>query len=173
MAGPDWPPSRFWQYWALAGMLVLTAAFWWGVEGYARFESGVGDAIADGLLRFSLLILTPALLIVWAAAAWFRRRIGEGGYWQFLGLVALIWAGAVAVSSPALEFSMAARLVLAIGLLAVGAAGIGVGWHRWMRTEIAVRTGGQPPGFTGGLVFLVAIGGLLSAALIISIVGHR
>ncbi len=98
MAGPDWPPSRFWQYWALAGMLVLTAAFWWGVEGYARFESGVGDAIADGLLRFSLLILTPALLIVWAAAAWFRRRIGEGGYWQFLGLVALIWAGAVAVT---------------------------------------------------------------------------
>lgn len=38
------------------------------------------------LLRFSLLIPTPALLIVWAAAAWFRRRIGEGGYWQFLGL---------------------------------------------------------------------------------------
>ena len=63
-----------------------------------RFESGVGEAIADGLLRFSLLILTPALLIVWAAAAWFRRRIGEGGYWQFLGLVALIWAGAVTVT---------------------------------------------------------------------------
>lgn len=82
-------------------------------------------------------------------------------------------AGAVAVSSPALEFSMTARLVLAIGLLAVGAAGIGVGWHRWMRTEIAMRTAAQPPGFTGGLLFLVAIGGLLSAALIISIVGHR
>ena len=23
MGGPAWPPSRFWQYWALAGMLVL------------------------------------------------------------------------------------------------------------------------------------------------------
>ena len=80
-------------------MLVLTAAFWWGVEGYAYYEGGYAEGqIADGLLRFSLLILTPALLIVWAAAAWFRRRIGEGGYWQFLGLVALIWAGAVAVT---------------------------------------------------------------------------
>ena len=80
-------------------MVILTGAFWWGVEGYALFEGGYARSqIADGLLRFSLLILTPALLIVWAAAAWFRRRIGDGGYWQFLGLVALIWAGAVAVT---------------------------------------------------------------------------
>lgn len=94
--GADWPPSRFWQYWALAGMVVLTAAFWWGVEGYALFESGSPRGpIADALLRFSLLILTPALAIVWLAAAWLRRRVGEAGYWQFLGLVAMIWAGAV------------------------------------------------------------------------------
>ncbi|HZG33997.1 MAG TPA: hypothetical protein VEZ59_12020 [Sphingopyxis sp.] len=99
MGGPSWPPSRFWQYWALAGMVVLTAAFWWGVEGYARFESGaIRSAIADGLLRFSLLILTPALVAVWVAAAWFRRRVGDGGYWQLLGLVAMIWAGAVLVT---------------------------------------------------------------------------
>ena len=25
--GPLWPPSRFWQYWAIAGMLVLTGAW--------------------------------------------------------------------------------------------------------------------------------------------------
>ena len=58
MGGPD--ANRFWQYWALAGMLVLTAAFWWGVEGYAYYEGGYAEGqIADGLLRFSLLILTP------------------------------------------------------------------------------------------------------------------
>lgn len=96
---PPWPPSRFWQYWALAGMVVLTAAFWWSITGYALFEGGgLRSAIADGLLRFSLLVLTPALLLVWLAAAWLRRRIGEGGYWQFFGLVAMIWAGSVLVT---------------------------------------------------------------------------
>ncbi len=79
-------------------MVVLTAAFWWGVEGYARFESGVGDAIADGLLRFSLLVLTPALVLVWIVAAWLRARVGERGFWKLLSLVALIWAGAVMVT---------------------------------------------------------------------------
>ncbi|BBB14283.1 hypothetical protein [Sphingopyxis sp. FD7] len=94
-----WPPTRFWQFWALAGMVVLTAAFWWGVQGYALFESGAPRGqIADGLLRFSLLILTPALLLVWLAAAWLRRRVGDLGYWQMLGLVAMIWAGAVLVT---------------------------------------------------------------------------
>jgi hypothetical protein len=77
-------------------MLVLTAAFWWGVEGYAVFEGGYARSqIADGLLRFSLLILTPALVLILLAAAWLRRRVGEGGYWQMLGLVAMIWASSV------------------------------------------------------------------------------
>jgi hypothetical protein len=80
-------------------MLVLTGAFWWGVEGYALFEGNYARGqIADGLLRFSLLVLTPALVIVWLVAAWLRRRVGEGGYWQLLGLVAMIWAGAVLVT---------------------------------------------------------------------------
>ena len=96
---PPWPPSRFWQYWALAGMVVLTAAFWWSVQGYALFgEAMARSQIADGLLRFSLIILTPALVLVWLAAAWLRRRVGEGGYWQLLGLVAIIWAGSVLVT---------------------------------------------------------------------------
>jgi hypothetical protein len=91
-----WPPTRFWQYWALAGMVVLTAAFWWGVEGYAVLESGgVRSQVADGLLRFTLLILTPALVLVWLVAAWLRRRVGATGYWQLLGLVAMTWASAV------------------------------------------------------------------------------
>ncbi len=95
----NWPPSRFWQYWALAGMVVLTAAFWWGVEGYALFESPYPRGqIADGLLRFSLLVLTPALVLVWIVAAWLRARVGERGFWKLLSLVALIWAGAVAVT---------------------------------------------------------------------------
>ncbi|MBN8842710.1 MAG: hypothetical protein J0H88_05615 [Sphingomonadales bacterium] len=99
MGGPNWPPSRFWQFWALAGMLVLTAAFWWGVEGYAYLSGGYARGqIADGLLRFSLLVLTPALVLAWLAAAWLRRRVGEGGYWQFLGIVAMMWAGAVLVT---------------------------------------------------------------------------
>ena len=80
-------------------MLVLTGAFWWGVEGYALFEAGYAQSpIADGLLRFSLIVLTPALVIVWIAAAWLRRRVGEGGYWQFLGLVAMIWASSILVT---------------------------------------------------------------------------
>jgi hypothetical protein len=80
-------------------MLVLTAAFWWGVEGYTLFEQAPSRGqIADGLLRFSLMILTPALVVVWLAAAWLRRRVGEGGYWQLLGLVAMIWAGSVLVT---------------------------------------------------------------------------
>lgn len=97
--GADWRSSRFWQYWALAGMLVLTAAFWWGVEGYAMFEGPYPRGpVADGLLRFSLIVLTPALLLVWLAAAWLRRRVGDSGYWQLLGIVAMIWAGAVLVT---------------------------------------------------------------------------
>ena len=80
-------------------MLVLTAAFWWGVEGYGLVQSAAPRGqIADGLLRFSLLILTPALLLVWLAAAWLRRRVGDMGYWQMLGLVAMIWSGAVLVT---------------------------------------------------------------------------
>ncbi|WP_168453855.1 hypothetical protein [Sphingopyxis microcysteis] len=95
---PRWPPSRFWQYWALAGMLVLTAAFWWSVEGFTLFEEATSRGqIADGLLRFSLLILTPMLVIVWLIAAWMRHRVGETGYWKMLGLVAMIWGGSVLV----------------------------------------------------------------------------
>lgn len=80
-------------------MLVLTGAFWWGVEGYALFQGNPARGqVADGLLRFSLLILTPALVLLWLTAAWLRRRIGETGYWQLLGLVAMIWAGAILVT---------------------------------------------------------------------------
>ena len=96
MGGPAWPPSRFWQYWALAGMLVLSAVFWWGTEGLALLMSGgTGSDIGDGILRFSLLAPTPMLLIGWLAAGWARRRIGDTGYWQMLGLIAMIWACAV------------------------------------------------------------------------------
>ncbi len=78
---------------------MLTAAFWWGVEGYTLFQTNYARGqVADGLLRFSLLVLTPALILVWLAAGWLRRRVGEGGYWQMLGLVAMIWAGSVLVT---------------------------------------------------------------------------
>lgn len=80
-------------------MVVLAAAFWWGVEGYAIAQSSIPRGqIADGLLRFSVLVLTPALVIVWLAAAWLRRRVGESGYWQMQGLVTMIWAGSVLVT---------------------------------------------------------------------------
>lgn len=91
-----WPPTRFWQFWALAGMLVLTGAFWWGVEGYTIFRTARPvNQVADGLLRFSLVALTPALVLVWLAAAWLRRRIGAGGFWQLLAIVAAIWASSI------------------------------------------------------------------------------
>lgn len=90
------PPQRFWQYWAIAGMIILTATFWWGVEGNAIHASGrASDQIADGLLRFGLLVLSPALVIGWCAAAWLRTRIGDKGYWQLLALVAAIWTAHV------------------------------------------------------------------------------
>lgn len=80
-------------------MLVLTAAFWWSVEGLTLFRlHRPADQVADGLLRFSLLILTPALLLAWLAAPWLRRRLGDGGYWQILGVIAAIWAAAVIIT---------------------------------------------------------------------------
>lgn len=94
--GPFRPPSSFWQYWALAGMVVLTAAFWWGVYGLTIFNTQrPTNEVADGLLRFSLLFLTPAFIVTWAAAAWLRRRVGDSGYWQMLGLVAVMWGAAI------------------------------------------------------------------------------
>ena len=96
---PLWPPTRFWQIWALAGRVILTAAFWWGVEGSALHASGRAvSQIADGLLRFSLLVLTPALAVGWLAAAWLRRRVGDKGYWQLLGLLAIIWTVGVLIA---------------------------------------------------------------------------
>lgn len=97
--GPIRPSGSFWQYWAIAGMLVLTAAFWWSVEGLTLFRlHRPADQVADGLLRFSLLILTPALIGAWLAAPSLRRKLGDGGYWQMLGVIAAIWAGAVIIS---------------------------------------------------------------------------
>ena len=81
-------------------------------------------------------------------------------------------AGAVAVTSPALEFSVTARLLLSLGLVLVAAVALGVGWHRWTRTEIAMRTGGVPPGFTGGMVVLGAVGLLMGGALASTIINH-
>ncbi|MBM7515824.1 YidH family protein [Nocardioides nitrophenolicus] len=81
-------------------------------------------------------------------------------------------AGAVAVSSPALEFTLATRLVLSLGLVVVAGVALGVGWHRWTRTEIAMRTGGVPPGFTGGMVVLGAVGLLMAGALASTIISH-
>ncbi|WGX95233.1 YidH family protein [Nocardioides sp. L-11A] len=81
-------------------------------------------------------------------------------------------AGAVAVSSPALEFPLTARLLLSLGLVLVAAVALGVGWHRWTRTEVAMRTGGPPPGFTGGMVVLGAVGLLMAGALAATLIGH-
>lgn len=79
-------------------MIVLTAAFWWSVEGLTLFRlHRPDDQVTDGLLRFSLLCLTPALIIAWLGAPWLRRRLGDGGYWQILGVVAALWAAAVII----------------------------------------------------------------------------
>lgn len=81
-------------------------------------------------------------------------------------------AGAVAVSSPALEFSVTARLLLSLGLVVVAAVALGVGWHRWTRTEVALRTNATLPGFTGGVVVLAAVGLLMAGALASAVVTH-
>ncbi|GAA3540294.1 YidH family protein [Nocardioides daeguensis] len=81
-------------------------------------------------------------------------------------------AGAVAVSSPALGFSLTARLVLSLGLVLVAGVALGVGWNRWSRTEVALRTGGVPPGFTGGMVVLGAVGLLMAGALASAVISH-
>jgi len=81
-------------------------------------------------------------------------------------------AGAVAVSSPALGYSLAARLVLSLGLVVAAAVALGVGWHRWTRTEVALRTGGTFPGFTGGMVVLGAVGALMVVALMSALLKH-
>ncbi len=81
-------------------------------------------------------------------------------------------AGAVAVSSPALEFSTTARLVLSLGLVLVASVALGVGWHRWTRTELALRTNSSLPGFTGGMVVLAAVGLLMAGALASALIPH-
>lgn len=81
-------------------------------------------------------------------------------------------AGAVAVSSPALGFPTTARLLLSVGLVVVATTAMGVGWSRWTRTEISLRTVGQPPGFTGGMVVLASIGLLMVAALASALLSH-
>ena len=79
-------------------MIVLTASFWWSLEGLRLFQfHRPSDRVADGLLRFSLLFLTPALIMAWLAAAWLRRRLGDGGYWQFLAVVGALWVAAVMI----------------------------------------------------------------------------
>lgn len=99
MSGGDFRHSRFWQIWAIVGMIMLTAAFWWSMEGLRLFQfHRPHDQVADGLLRFSLLFLTPAFLLAWLAAAWLRRRLGDGGYWQFLAVVCAMWVAAVIIT---------------------------------------------------------------------------
>lgn len=81
-------------------------------------------------------------------------------------------AGAVAVGSPALEFSAGARLALSLGLLLVAGVALGVGWHRWSRAEISLRTAGPPPGFAGGIVVVAAVGVLMVGALASALISH-
>jgi putative membrane protein len=82
--------------------------------------------------------------------------------WVRTGL-ALV-AGSVAVASPVLEFDPGVRLMLSLGLLLAAAVAVGVGWSRWQRTEISLRTRTRAPGFLGGLVFLGTVGLLLLGA---------
>lgn len=81
-------------------------------------------------------------------------------------------AGAVAVTSPALEFSATARLLLSLGLVLVAAVALGVGWDRWTRTELALRTNSALPGFTGGVVVLAAVGLPMAGALASAVVSR-
>lgn len=80
-------------------MIVLTAAFWWSMEGLRLFQfHRPSDQVADGLLRFSLLFLTPAFILSWLAAPWLRKRLGDGGYWQILAVVSGFWVAAVIIT---------------------------------------------------------------------------
>lgn len=106
-AGPPDGPGAFWQWWAVAGMAILGASFWW----FTRFVSaplalpptGYWQMI-DGLWRFSLLILTPLMILCWLAAAPLKARAGTRFYWMLQGWIAGIWAISVGA------------VVLAVGL---------------------------------------------------------
>ena len=45
-------------------------------------------------------------------------------------------------------------------------------WHRWTRTELALRTNSSLPGFTGGMVVLAAVGLLMAGALASALIPH-
>ncbi len=101
--GPRFPqPSPFWQAWAWAGIFILLFSFGWGLQ--AVGAPGTGDTspviaqLLDGLRRFTLLVLTPALIGLWLAAGWFRARGQTRLYWQMLGALALLWGTAAGVS---------------------------------------------------------------------------
>ena len=48
-----------------------------------------------GVVALLTTLAAPRLTVVLAKM---RRRVGESGYWQLLGLVAMIWAGSVLVT---------------------------------------------------------------------------
>ena len=98
---PRPPLNPFWSFWATAGIAVLGAAFQWGIRAGTMapvWPAGAVGEVADGIFRFSLLILTPAMVLAWLAMPIVRDRINERFGWTLLGMIAMLWTLCVGVS---------------------------------------------------------------------------
>jgi hypothetical protein len=93
-------PDRFWLWWPIAGIAVLTANSLWFVSplglGFGQWPTGVKGQIADGIFRFSYFVVNPSLFIAWAALPWFQGRQAAGVGWRMLGFIAFLFAGCIA-----------------------------------------------------------------------------
>jgi len=75
-------------------------------------------------------------------------------------------AGAIAVQARALDLPGWARVTLSCVLLALAALAVVQAYSRWRRHEVAMRTGGELPGFAGGVAFAAGIVVLILGALV-------
>lgn len=91
---------RFWLWWPIAGMVILSASFLWFMSpialGFRPWPTGTRLEIADGIFRFSYFIVNPSMVILWLALPWFHGRELTSVGWKLLGFVALLLVGCIA-----------------------------------------------------------------------------
>ncbi len=117
-----------------------------------RFPAGVFDQGSDPDTRFSLANERTFL-------AWVRTALA-------------LLAGAVAVQTPFLEVHRLAQLALSLWLALLSAASLWQGFTRWRRTEVALRTHSDMPGFGGGLLIAAGTAVLILIVAVATVAGY-
>ncbi len=82
---------------------MLSLAFLWLVWaiGWLATDGEGGTIIAQmlvGAVRFSVMLLTPALLVLWLALPWLHQRGRAALGWRALGAGGAVWAAICAAA---------------------------------------------------------------------------